>query len=93
MRLQIDSSIDSMLPEGDGDRAFYDRARLLFGSDETILVALIADDVFSSDNLERIERLTRRPGAPLPTGPSGRRCTPLLSWPACSFLLGCQEAV
>lgn len=59
-RLEMDSSIDSMLPVDDEARKFYNRARLLFGSDETILVTLVADDVFSEPRLAQIDRMTRR---------------------------------
>ncbi len=60
LKLEIDPSIDSLLPEWDPDREHYDRIRRLFGSDETILIALVAEDVFSEVTLRRIERLTKR---------------------------------
>ena len=49
-----------LLPEGDASRTFYDRIRRLFGSDETLLIALVSDDVFSTDTLRQIDRLTHR---------------------------------
>jgi len=58
--LRVDPSADRLLPEGDESRAFYDRVRRLFGSDETLLVALVTDDVFTSENLKRVARLTDR---------------------------------
>jgi hydrophobe/amphiphile efflux-3 (HAE3) family protein len=60
LRLIVDPSIDSMLPEDDAGRRYYDHVRQLFGSDETVLVALVSDDIFTASNLERIERMTRR---------------------------------
>jgi predicted RND superfamily exporter protein len=57
LRLAVDPAIDSMLPEGDDERAFYDRARQLFGSDELLLVVLVGD-VFAPDALAAIQRLT-----------------------------------
>jgi predicted RND superfamily exporter protein len=60
LRLVIDPSVDSLLPEEDEDRRFYDHVRRLFGSDETLLVALVDDDVFDAENLRRIRTLTSR---------------------------------
>ncbi len=58
--LRIDASADRLLPEGDASREFYDHIRRMFGSDETLLVGLYGDDVFSAESLRRIDRLTRR---------------------------------
>jgi len=60
LRLVIDPSVDSMLPEDDAAKRYYDRVRRLFGSDETVLVALVSEDIFSEANLERLQRMTRR---------------------------------
>jgi len=60
VRLAIDPSIDAMLPEHDADRKYYENVRLLFGNDETVLVAMISDDVFSRENLDRVVRMTKR---------------------------------
>lgn len=57
LRLAVDPGVDRMLPEGDEERAFYDRARQLFGSDELLLVVLVGD-VFAPDALGAIQRLT-----------------------------------
>jgi len=59
-RITVDPAIDSMLPEEDEGRKYYDHVRRLFGSDETVLVALASDDIFSQENLERLQRMTRR---------------------------------
>ena len=59
LQLRIDPSADRLLPEGDEARAFYDHVRLLFGSDEMLLVALVTDDVFTAETLERVADLTR----------------------------------
>ena len=59
-RLRIDASADRLLPEGDASREFYDRVRKTFGSDETLLIALVVDDVFTTESLQRVDRLTRR---------------------------------
>ena len=63
LRLGVDPSIDQLLPEGDEERAFYERARKLFGSDEFVLVVLEADDVFTPDRLERVQRISERVAA------------------------------
>ena len=60
VRLAVDPSIDAMLPEADAGRKYYEHIRRLFGSDETVLVALITDDVFSRENLDRVVRMTKR---------------------------------
>lgn len=60
LRLQVDPSLDELLPEGDEERTFYDRARKLFGSDEFVLVVFAADDVVTPDRLARIQRITER---------------------------------
>lgn len=59
-RLEMDLSANRLLPAGDEHKKFYDFARKVFGSDETMLVAVHAEDVFSRENLERIGRLTER---------------------------------
>lgn len=60
-RLEIDPSIERLLPEGDDERAFLDRARQLFGADEFVVVLLEGnEDVFTPASLERVQRMTRR---------------------------------
>jgi predicted RND superfamily exporter protein len=62
-RLAIDTSVGRLLPEGDPTQLYYESVRHLFGSDETLLVALVADDVFTRENLEAVRRITDRIGA------------------------------
>lgn len=57
-RIGVDASADRLLPEDDASRAFYDRVRRIFGSDETLVVAVRSDDVFTEASLARIVRLT-----------------------------------
>jgi predicted RND superfamily exporter protein len=59
-RLDVDPSANRLLPEGDPARAHYDYVRRLFGSDETVVVALATDDVFTAENLERIRAIGSR---------------------------------
>jgi predicted RND superfamily exporter protein len=60
LRIQIDASANRLLPEDDPEREYYDFVRRLFGNDETLLVAVAAEDVFTRDMLERIARMTSR---------------------------------
>lgn len=59
-RLHVDPSVERVVPDAGEDRLFYERVRRMFGSDETLVVALAADDVFTPDVLERMLRLTER---------------------------------
>ena len=60
LRLEFDPSIDALLPEGDEEVEFYREMREKFGGDETMIVALSADDSFTAENLRRVKRLTER---------------------------------
>ena len=59
IKVMIDPSVERLLAPDDEDYLFYQSARRLFGSDETILLLLEADNVFTRDNLDIISRLTR----------------------------------
>jgi uncharacterized protein len=60
VRLEVDPGIDRLLPEGDEERRFYERARKLFGNDQTLLLVLETDDVFRPEALAQVQRITRR---------------------------------
>ena len=60
LRLVIDPSTNRLFPKDDPDREFYEFVRKLFGSDETMLVALSGDDIFTTDQLNRVKRMTER---------------------------------
>ena len=60
LRLEIDPSANRLLSEDNTARQFYDRARRIFGSDETLVITLTADDVFTLDTFRRINRITQR---------------------------------
>jgi predicted RND superfamily exporter protein len=60
MRLEIDPSANRLLSEDNEARVFYDRVRRMFGSDETLVITLTSDNIFTADNFRRIERITRR---------------------------------
>jgi predicted RND superfamily exporter protein len=58
-RLGIDPSATAMLPSGGPERELYEKARRLFGSDESIVVGVGAEDVFTPEVLERVAAMTR----------------------------------
>jgi len=60
MRLQLDPGIDRVLPDQDADRVFYDEMREKFGNDESIVMAVVADDVFTPAVLGSVARMTAR---------------------------------
>lgn len=59
-RLQVETAVNRLLPEGDDERRFYDHFRERFGNDEVVVVVLIDDDVLSAESLARIQRMTER---------------------------------
>jgi predicted RND superfamily exporter protein len=59
-RIHLDPSLNRLMPEHDPQRVFYDRVRQIFGSDETLVVALVADDVFTPEHLSSVIQLTER---------------------------------
>jgi predicted RND superfamily exporter protein len=60
LRLEIDPSANRLLSENNEAKQFYDRARNIFGSDETLVITLTSDDVFTLDTFQRIDRITQR---------------------------------
>ncbi len=56
--LDVDMSMDGLLPDDAEERQFYDFARRAFGSNETMVVAFSSDDLFTHDSLQRISRIT-----------------------------------
>src|SRR5437899_1531758 len=59
-RLEIDASLDKLLPATNEDRAVYDRSREYFGDAEAVIVAVTLDPVFTAGNLAKIKALTDR---------------------------------
>mgnify|MGYP001812267306 FL=1 len=62
LRIEIDPSANRLITQDDPAKLFYDNARRIFGSDETLVITLTADNIFSRDTLERIDAMTRRIG-------------------------------
>ena len=60
LRLWIDPSVDQLLPANDEERTYYEHVRHVFGSDETVIVALASDDAFGLASLRAVDRLSER---------------------------------
>ena len=60
LRIAFDPSTNALLPQDDEGRRFYDYVRTLFGSDETVLVVLVDDDIFTAENLKALQRMAER---------------------------------
>ena len=60
LRLHIDPSANRLLSENQSAKKFYDHTREIFGSDETLIITLTAEDVFTQDVIDRIRRITTR---------------------------------
>lgn len=59
-RIEVDPTVDRLLPEDDAQIRFYHRIRRSFGNDEAFLVAVTADDIFTGDVLQAISRISDR---------------------------------
>lgn len=57
-RLELDPSVDSMLPRHDEDRNYFEKIRAVFPGGDAVLVALEDDDIFTTDNLARIQAIS-----------------------------------
>ncbi|MBS3787978.1 RND family transporter, partial [Candidatus Bipolaricaulota bacterium] len=58
--LQIDNSVDDMLPSSHPAKELYDEVTETFGGTDTIIVAYRNDEVFSEETLSRISNLTKK---------------------------------
>jgi predicted RND superfamily exporter protein len=56
--IRIDSSVASMLPEGDPEKQYYDEVRRIFGSDDVAVIGLITDNIYTPQVLQKVQRLT-----------------------------------
>ncbi|MBS3813082.1 RND family transporter [Candidatus Bipolaricaulota bacterium] len=56
--LEIDNSVDDMLPANHPDKELYDEVTETFGGTDTIIVAYREDDIFTERTLDRIKELT-----------------------------------
>ena len=62
-RLRVETTIERLIPEHDEERQFFEEFQRRFGSDEFVLMVLLAEDVFSAENLKRLRRVTERVAA------------------------------
>ncbi len=60
--LEIDNSVDDMLPSSHPAKELYDEVTETFGGTDTIIVAYRDDDIFSQETLSKINELTKQFG-------------------------------
>src|SRR5262245_58433057 len=60
IHLRIDPAMDRLIADEGPETAFYEGVRKRFGNDEILVVAVVADEIFSADVLARIARMTTR---------------------------------
>jgi len=60
LKLEIDPSANRLISKDEPAKLFYDKTRRIFGSDESLVITLTSDDIFTRDTLERIDRMTGR---------------------------------
>jgi len=58
--IRLDSSIESLLPQDDPEKEYYEEIRRLYGSDEIVVIGLVADSVYTPETLKKIGRITER---------------------------------
>lgn len=56
--LTLDPSLDGTLPKEDEGRAYYENIKQLFSAGEVVLLALADDDIFTFENLTRIQQIS-----------------------------------
>mgnify|MGYP001613062227 CR=1 FL=1 len=59
-RVQLDASIDRLLPPANEDRAVFERAKALFGDSDGVLVAVDFGEVYTAEALKQIDRLSQK---------------------------------
>ena len=60
MRLNIDPSANRLFSENMSSKQFYDKTRQLFGSDETLIITVASDDIFTPECINTIRNITDR---------------------------------
>lgn len=58
--IDVDSSIENLLPSDDPDRVYYNDVRQTFGNEEITVIGVFAADVFTPATLAKIEHLSKR---------------------------------
>ncbi|MGH7859031.1 MAG: hypothetical protein ACREQY_17030, partial [Candidatus Binatia bacterium] len=62
LQIRIESSLATVLPEGDPQIDYYAKVRETFGSDDVAVVGVRAEDIFAGPTLEKIARVTEALG-------------------------------
>jgi len=62
VRLRIENSLESLLPAGDPEVAYYNHVRTVFGSDDVAVVGMRANDIFAPATIQKIARVTEAIG-------------------------------
>jgi predicted RND superfamily exporter protein len=60
LRLEIDPSANRLIAADQPAKIFYDQTRRIFGSDETLVIAVAAADVFTPEVFNSVARMTQR---------------------------------
>ncbi len=58
VRVRLDASEDPLMVRGDPAREIYAEATRTFGNDDIYVIAMLSDDVFTSDNLAALRRIS-----------------------------------
>jgi predicted RND superfamily exporter protein len=58
--IRIDSSIESLLPQDDPEKQYYNEVRRLFGSEDVAVIGIITDNVYTPQTLEKNQASNRR---------------------------------
>ena len=56
--LEIDPSTESILPQQDQDKIYFDQLKTKFASGSTVLIALVDENIFTTDNLNKIQLIS-----------------------------------
>ena len=57
-RLHIDSSLDSLLPDNDPERQYYNDVVRQFGSENVAVIGILTDNIYTPETLRKIQHLT-----------------------------------
>jgi predicted RND superfamily exporter protein len=58
VRLHIDPSFDAILSEHDPARIYYEGFKEEFGDDQSLIIAMVVDDIFTVENLAAVRRVS-----------------------------------
>ena len=57
--IRLDGSVDRLLPGNDPDNQYYAEVRKLFGNDEVGVIAVVVDNIYAAEVLNKLQRLTK----------------------------------